>query len=133
MTGTRMLLDTAFGLTDLPALRGVLGDCAIASGLTGQRGEEFVLAAYELLASAIEHGGGRIQVHCTAGQLRCQIHTRGPGMPADTADGCGLDIADTLADQLDIRRHHDGATAALIMNIPAASGIPSQYWPSAGS
>jgi hypothetical protein len=48
MTGTRTLLDRTFGLPDLPALRAVLG---------------------ELLAHAIEHGGG--------GQLDITRHRNG--------------------------------------------------------
>jgi serine/threonine-protein kinase RsbW len=121
MTGTRTLLDRTFGLPDLPALRAVLGDCAIASGLPGQRVEEFVLAAYELLAHAIEHGGGgQVQVHRTAGQLRCQVRDCGPARPAGPADWCGLSVARALADQLDVTRHCDGATTTMTMNIPVA-------------
>jgi len=121
MTSTRTLLDRTFGLPDLPALRAALGDCAIASGLPRQRGEEFVLAAYELLAHAIEHGGGgQVRVHRAGGQLRCQVRDCGPALPAGTMNGCGLGVARALADQLDITRHCDGTTTTMAMNIPVA-------------
>jgi anti-sigma regulatory factor (Ser/Thr protein kinase) len=127
MTSIQTLLDRRFGLPDLPALRAVLGDCAIVSGLPGPRGEEFVLAAYELLAHAIEHGGGgQVLVHRTGGQLRCQVRDCGPALSAGTADGCGLGAAQALADQLDISRHRDGTTTTIVMNIPVASTSPDR-------
>jgi anti-sigma regulatory factor (Ser/Thr protein kinase) len=145
MTGTRTLLDRRFGLPDLPALRAVLGDCAIVSGLPEQRGEEFVLAAYELLAHAVEHGGGgQVQVHRTVGQLRCQVRDCGPALPARPTDGCGLGVARALADQLNISRHRDGTTTTMMMNIAGdstdpdsdnatSSGIPPLHRPSPGT
>jgi serine/threonine-protein kinase RsbW len=121
MTGARTLLDRRFGLPDLPALRAVLGDCAIVCGLPEQRGEEFVLAAYELLAHAVEHcGGGQVQVqeHRNVGQLRCHVRDCGPALPARTTDRCGLRVAQALADQLNISRDRDGTTTTMVMNVP---------------
>jgi serine/threonine-protein kinase RsbW len=119
MKGPEQLLDKAFALADLPVLRAILRDCAIAAGLGDERREEFVLAAHELLANAIVHGGGSGQVRVTRanGELRCQVRDRGPGLTEASVDGAGLRIVRGLVDRLDVSGDQTGADVTMIMSV----------------
>jgi len=123
MTDPEQLLDKTFGLADLPVLRAIFRDCAIAVGLTDERPEEFVLAAHELLANAIEHGGGsgQVRIFRTRAELRCQVSDHGPGLTAASRDGTGLRIVRALADQLNIKGTPAGTDITMAMNIPLAA------------
>jgi anti-sigma regulatory factor (Ser/Thr protein kinase) len=122
-SGAEQLLDKAFGLADLPVLRAALRDCAIAAGLGDQRREEFVLAAHELLANAIVHGGGsgQLRVSRADDELRCQVRDRGPGLTAVNRDGAGLRIVRALVDRLDVNGNRTGADVTMIMRAPPTS------------
>lgn len=48
-----------FGLDDLHAIRSLVADAASAGGLTAARGSDLAVAASELAANSILHGGGR--------------------------------------------------------------------------
>lgn len=119
MTDPGLVLDKTFALADLPVLRAILGDCAIAAGMVAARGEEFVLAAHELAANAIEHGGGsgQLRVFHANGELRCQVRDRGPGLTVGSRDGSGLRIVRAVADRLDIGSNGTGADVTMIMSI----------------
>jgi anti-sigma regulatory factor (Ser/Thr protein kinase) len=129
-----LLLDKEFTVADLAKLRSLIADCAAVAGLPAERGGEFVLVAHELIANAIEHGGGRgqVQVFCADGELHCRVHDRGPGVSSDAVPsqlsalaildggegGCGLWIVRELADRLVIGANGAGAivTASLRIN-----------------
>jgi anti-sigma regulatory factor (Ser/Thr protein kinase) len=103
------------------------------AGLDGERGGEFVLVAHELIANAIEHGGGRgqVQVFCADGELRCRVRDHGPGLRPDAVPaqlsglaiatagegGCGLWIVRELADWLHIGANGAGAIVTAAMAI----------------
>jgi anti-sigma regulatory factor (Ser/Thr protein kinase) len=130
-----LLLDKEFTLADLPKLRSLIADCAAVGGLSGDRGGEFVLVAHELIANAIEHGGGsgQVQVFYSDGALQCRVCDQGPGFSPDLIPsqpsglagpdggegGCGLLIVRELADRLDIRANGAGAVVTAAMTIAA--------------
>jgi anti-sigma regulatory factor (Ser/Thr protein kinase) len=132
-----VLLDRGFTLADVPTLRLVIAGCAAMAGLPADRGGEFVLVAHELIANAIEHGGGtgRVQVLRADGALLCQVSDRGPGLSPDVIPaqppglagpdgdeaGCGLLIVSELADRLDIRVNGAGAVVTAALAIAAGA------------
>jgi hypothetical protein len=69
------LLDLAFDLDNLPAIREGVQACAIQFGFSDDRATDMVLAIHELAANAIVHGGGagRLRVWKLAGALRCEV------------------------------------------------------------
>nr|WP_269859581.1 ATP-binding protein [Streptomyces sp. RPT161] len=52
-------------------------------GLWGERGDDMVLAASELVANATEHARGPYEMwlHRSTGELVCEVHDRDPRMP----------------------------------------------------
>ncbi len=99
-------------------------------------------ATGNLIANAIEHGGGVIIVRGGAGRtmLRVEVRDGGPGLPAPVAEltrrrragtggrGRGLAIAQSIA------RDHGGRVAAapcergarLVLELPLATGLPAR-------
>jgi signal transduction histidine kinase len=97
-----------------------------------------------LIANAIEHGGGavRVTVATRAGTVRIEVCDDGPGLPAPVgalarrprrgrgARGRGLAIA------LAIARRHGGTIAAaparagarVVLELPAAASVPGADW-----
>lgn len=123
MTDADLLLDTAFTRADLARLRWLTRDCALLAGLCAQRREDFVLAAHELFANAIMHGGGggHVQVFRAAGELRCLVRDRGPGIGADAVDGCGLRVVRAFADRLEICANAVGTVVTITMTAPGTA------------
>jgi anti-sigma regulatory factor (Ser/Thr protein kinase) len=138
MTGSdrgELLLDKEFTLADVVKLRSLVADCAALAGMPRERAREFVLVAHELIANALEHGGGRgqIQVFRADGELRCLVHDRGPGFtldlipsqPPGLADrddgegGCGLLIVRELADRMNIEVNGVGTIVTAVMTTDA--------------
>ena len=133
----QLLLDKQFTVADLARLRSLIADSATLAGLSGQRGAEFVLVANELIANAIEHGGGHglLRVFRAGGALHCQVRDHGPGFSPDDRDrdgdgygdgdgardvGGGLVIVRELADRLDFGANGTGAIVTAAMAIDAA-------------
>jgi anti-sigma regulatory factor (Ser/Thr protein kinase) len=119
MIDAEQLLDQTFVLADLPMLRALLRDYAIAADMAEDRREEFILAVHELLANAVEHGGGsgRVVVSQANGELRCRVRDRGPGLINGWQEGSGLRIVRTLVDRFEIRRTDQGADITVTMMI----------------
>jgi anti-sigma regulatory factor (Ser/Thr protein kinase) len=69
------LLDLRFTRDDLPRLRDLVGLAAHDAGLDSARVTDFVLAAHELAANSVQHGGGSgtLRVWIEAGDLVCEI------------------------------------------------------------
>jgi signal transduction histidine kinase len=106
-------------------------------------------ATGNLIANAIEHGGGDVQVvgRLDGATVRVEVTDRGPGLPAPVSElargarggkgrrGRGLAIAATIA------RHHGGRLAAapsergarLVLELPAAPARDSAAGGAAGT
>ena len=126
MTGDA-LLQMRFTVADLPKLRLRVGDTAGLAGLDEHRCEEFVLAAYELAANAILHGGGSgdLRLSRVDGFLRCQVGDDGPGFAGPGAGtGRGLWLAKQLSDEIEIDSGVDGAVVTIMVRC-RANGQPS--------
>jgi anti-sigma regulatory factor (Ser/Thr protein kinase) len=78
----------------LHALRAQMRDCARRAGLPDGRIEDVVLAAHELAANVVRHGGGTgwLRVWCQPGLLRFQVDN-GQLPLADGPDGASADGA----------------------------------------
>jgi len=59
----------------LLTLREEVRECAVQSGISGDRAEDMVLAVHELAANAVVHdgGAGRLRVWKRATALHCQV------------------------------------------------------------
>lgn len=124
------LLETHFTASDLPKLRVQMAECAERSGLCASRRDDFVLAVHEVLANAIEHGGGKgyLSVYNGDGMLHCRITDTGPGFTDDSIPlelpgletgegGRGLWLTRHLTDQLDIGLGAVGAIVTLALTL----------------
>jgi anti-sigma regulatory factor (Ser/Thr protein kinase) len=112
------LLQMRFTVADLSRLRLRVGRIAGLAGLDERRGEEFVLAAYELACNAILHGGGsgNLLLSRPDGFLRCQVSDEGPGFIAGAAAaGRGLWLARLLTDGIEIDSGAHGAIVTLMV------------------
>lgn len=132
-----LLIAEAFEQAQVTELRHSVTSCAHASGLSGQRLDDFVLAINELITNAVRHGGGRgwLRLWRAAGELVCEVADHGHGIsvqrlsdrnrPApDTAGGWGLWLARELSDTMAVESGEAGTivriTAALVARQPAA-------------
>lgn len=108
------LLRSAFAAADLPALRDAVSRAAHAAGLRGDRLADFVLAAHELVANSVMHGGGTgtLRLWASDRQLVCEVTDRGvladleagQRRPSLTGNGgAGLWIVRQACDSVQIR------------------------------
>ena len=118
-----VLLSQDFAASSVTALRHRLHAAVNAAGLTGDTGDDFVLAVHELVANAVRHGGGhgRLDLRCDGDVLICEISDNGtptgtlPVRPAavDVAGGRGLWLAHQLTEGLILTQGPDGVTATV--------------------
>jgi anti-sigma regulatory factor (Ser/Thr protein kinase) len=119
-----------FGLDDLHDLRALVAATATAGGLESHRTEDLVVAASELAANSILHGGGRglATVWGVDGAVFVEVAdagtitdpTVGRVRPDPAAEhGRGLWIADQLADSLTIDSGSSGTRVRLRMDAAA--------------
>lgn len=117
-----------FGLDDLHDVRALVGAAAAASGLSARRADDLVVAASELAANSILHGGGRglASVWGEDGALFVEVADAGtitdptvgrvrpePASP----HGRGLYIVDQLCDQALIDSSATGTRVRLRMDL----------------
>jgi signal transduction histidine kinase len=113
-------------------------------GSAAVRGDRARLAqaCENLVANAIEHGGGTVRVRARAdeGRVRIEVQDEGPGLPAPVADLVGRATAGRgrrgrgLAIAADVAARHGGRLAAapsargarLAIDLPAARASRSQ-------
>ncbi len=124
-----MLLSEVFDHSRVTALRHSVMSCARAAGLTGDRLEDFVVAANELMTNAVRHGGGtgRVVVWHAEGEIFCVVCDRGagltrppakPGRPsADIPGGWGLWLAQELTDGMQVRTGTEGTTVRISTSV----------------
>jgi anti-sigma regulatory factor (Ser/Thr protein kinase) len=117
-----------FGLDDLHDVRALIAAAATASGLSPRRSNDVVVAASELAANSILHGGGRglASVWGEGGALFVEVADAGtivdPSVghmrPDPTADhGRGLYIANQLCDEVSIDSSSTGTRVRLRMGV----------------
>jgi anti-sigma regulatory factor (Ser/Thr protein kinase) len=117
-----------FGLDDLPALRTLTGDAAVAVGLEETRREDLVLAVSELSTNAIRHGDGTgtFKVWDRPREIVCQVEDRGhiadplagrrlPELHA--GGGLGLWMVNQLCDLVEVRTGERGTTVRLHVTV----------------
>ncbi|RKN39922.1 ATP-binding protein [Micromonospora endolithica] len=123
-----VLIAQAFDQAQVTELRHSVTSCAYASGLRGQRLDDFVLAVNELITNAVRHGGGRgsLRLWRQPGRLVCEVADHGHGISAhrlrdrsrpapETAGGWGLWLARELSDTMDV----DTGDAGTLVRITA--------------
>jgi anti-sigma regulatory factor (Ser/Thr protein kinase) len=95
------------------------------AGVPEQRSLEMLLAATEVAANAVRHGGGvrDVRVGRAAGRFACEIVDAGPGFDEPAAgylaprpgSGSGLWVARQLTWQIDFFHAADGFTARIVL------------------
>lgn len=77
-----LLIAEAFDQAQVTEIRHSVTSCAHASGLSGQRLDDFVLAINELITNAVRHGGGRgwLRLWQESGVLVCEVADHGNGI-----------------------------------------------------
>lgn len=117
-----------FGLDDLHDVRALVAAAAAAGGLSPRRAGDLVVAASELAANSVLHGGGRglASVWGEEGALFVEVAdagvitdpTVGRVRPEPTSErGRGLYIADQLCDQALIDSRATGTRIRLRMDL----------------
>ena len=129
-----LTLDQTFDSTNLFALRSAVAAHASELGLTSHRVADLVLAAQELAANAVRHGGAvaaapaRLRLCLEDGRFVCQVSDGGSGMAdpdgagTQRADigasaGRGLWIVRQIADTVDIASGADGVTVTVTFGL----------------
>jgi anti-sigma regulatory factor (Ser/Thr protein kinase) len=120
-----------FGLDDLHDLRAEVAATATATGLPPGRASDLVVAASELAANSILHGGGRglVTIWGDHGAAYVEVADAGtitdPNVGRDLPDpsqehGRGLYIANQLCDVVSIETGPSGTRVRLRMEVGAA-------------
>jgi serine/threonine-protein kinase RsbW len=131
-----VLLSQPFTAETVTDVRHTLAAQVTAVGLTGDDGDDFVLAAHELVTNAVRHGGGSGQVSLRrqGDVLICEVRDRGAGadrlpvrLPAsDVPGGRGLWLAHQLTGTLMLTSLPGGVSAAVSVCLtPQAADSPA--------
>ncbi|MFF0151434.1 ATP-binding protein [Micromonospora sp. NPDC005203] len=133
-----LLIADAFDQAQVTEIRHSATSCAHASGLTGQRLDDFVLAINELITNAVRHGGGRgwLRLWHESELLVCEVSDHGHGIsqqrlgdrsrPAtDTAGGWGLWLARELTDAMEVVTSTAGTTVRVTTSLVQHDHTPS--------
>ncbi|MGC4744417.1 ATP-binding protein [Micromonospora sp. DT201] len=133
-----LLIADAFDQAQVTEIRHSVTSWAHASGLAGQRLDDFVLAINELITNAVRHGGGRgwLRLWHEAGLLVCEVADHGHGISpqrlgdrtrpaADTAGGWGLWLARELTDAMEVVTSAAGTTVRVTTGLTSPSHTPN--------
>ena len=128
-----VLLAETFDREQVTGIRHGVAACVEASGLDGQRLDDFVLAVNELITNAVRHGGGRgwLRLWCADRVVYCTVSDTGTGIDSDrldnrrrptpdTAGGWGLWLARQLSDDMLVRTGPTGTTVRISAAVGAA-------------
>jgi len=110
------------------AARHLVSARAHSLGLSPSRTSDFTLAAHEVIANSLRHGGGRAEVSVWAeeGEMLCEVRDQGrfrdalAGLRRPVADGSGgrgLWMANQLCDLVQIRSSQDGTAVRLHLRL----------------
>jgi serine/threonine-protein kinase RsbW len=132
-----LLIAEAFQQAQVTELRHSVASCARASGLSGQRLDDFVLAVNELITNAVRHGGGQgwLRLWHEAGGLVCEVADHGSGIsdrqlrdrgrPApDRTGGWGLWLARQLSDTMAVETGETGTVVRITATLAAWRPVP---------
>jgi anti-sigma regulatory factor (Ser/Thr protein kinase) len=130
------LLEEVFGRDQVTDLRHTVAAYAQVSGLHGQRLDDFVLAAHELITNAVRHGGGngRLRLWSDGQNLLCEVADCGTGIsperlgnrdrPApDSVGGWGLWLAGELSDDMVVETGPHGTTVRIKATVDGATTL----------
>ncbi|HEY0696561.1 MAG TPA: ATP-binding protein [Micromonospora sp.] len=118
-----VLLSCPFTAATVADLRHAVAAQVVTAGLTGDQGDDFVLAVHELVTNAVRHGGGTgdLVLYRDDDTLICEIVDHG-GTPdslpvrlpaANVPGGRGLWLAHHLTGTLLLTHRPDGTTATV--------------------
>ncbi|HKT03114.1 MAG TPA: ATP-binding protein [Rugosimonospora sp.] len=129
MTG-RDPVQLAVDLSHIATVRHAVAEFAAWHGLAGRPHADFVLAVNELVANAVQHGGGSggATLWRTPEAVWCEVADQGPGLPPDHRDGYrlppatapggrGLWLVHRLCDQVSITTGPTGTTVRVAKNV----------------
>jgi anti-sigma regulatory factor (Ser/Thr protein kinase) len=113
-----------FEIDALHELRGFVARAAAGAGLSDERAEDLILAASEVAANSIVHGGGSGRAHAWSERGALHFESRDGGRIADPlvgrtrptptqSKGRGLWMANQLCDLVQIRSSEDGTVVRL--------------------
>lgn len=130
-----VLFAKRFTAADVTAVRHALASQVAAAGLAGEVGDDFVLAANELVTNAVRHGGGsgRVTLRRLDDVVVCEVTDHGGGADAlpvrapraDVPGGRGLWLAHQLTGSLLLTRRPDGVTAMVSACLSPTGGTAS--------
>ncbi|HYT14113.1 MAG TPA: sensor histidine kinase [Candidatus Nitrosopolaris sp.] len=120
----------AFGSGDLGAVRDMVAGRAAEAGLNASRVQDLVVAAHEIAANSVRHGGGRgvLRAWRDNGSLICEFSDPGrfddplvdrTRPPPDAAGSRGLWLANQLCDLVQIRTLSSGTVVRVHMRLPS--------------
>lgn len=120
------LINVAFNHAEVTDLRHTVASCARASGLAGQRLDDFVLAVNELITNAVRHGGGAgwLRFWAEDHTVMCEVSDAGGGIAQEqlgtqgrpaphVAGGWGLWLAEQLSDHMVLKTGPAGTTVRI--------------------
>ncbi|WP_328475629.1 ATP-binding protein [Actinoplanes sp. NBC_00393] len=126
------VLDQPFGLDDIRVVRHRLSSYAASVGMSDMDQYKLMLAATEIMANAVRHGGGRghIRVVAQEDHLLLEISDEGPGIPRRYLEApvrprpgriglAGLWLVREICDRFDVETGPGGTTVRLTIVLPS--------------